>query len=138
MSLSDTQICDVYGLPMIHWLNNYYFGAKYKYYARQDQNNRKLPQTHVIYKTSALFYDKTLRFRLHWKRPGIPHFNFSTLLYLPVFVIKIKCFCEVGYKLLTKIVIYFMLHRIKKCSVLNVRAYFVKRNCNVLLSTYED
>ena len=29
-SVSDTQICDIYGSPIIHWLNNYYFGAQYK------------------------------------------------------------------------------------------------------------
>lgn len=55
-----------------------------------------------------------------------------------VFEIEIKCFCEVGYERLTKIVIYFMLHTIMKYSVLNVRAYFVRRHCEVLLSTYED
>ena len=69
---------------------------------------------------------------------GYPISSLAHCFTWPVIVIKIKCFREVGYELLTKIVIYFMLHRIKKRSVLNVRAYFVRRYCEVLLSTYED
>ena len=94
----------------------------------------------------------------------IPHIKF-TLSTLLVFVIEIKCFCEVGYELLTKIVICFKLHgintlnaelnfichllallgahhilkvsrtRVKECIVRNVRAYFVRRHCEVLLLT---